>query len=91
MAIAAERDRALAEFVPIYLERRAVKVRPRPIATLRDRTRHALAAFGNVPLRDLERMRSGVACWRATLPEQAGHRIAQRHWPPQPDGLLLSR
>src|SRR5215211_2851948 len=39
--------------------------------------RHATAAFGDVPLRELERMTNEVAAWRARLPERAGHGIAQ--------------
>jgi integrase len=74
---AARPDMTLSEFVPVYLERHAVGVRPRTIATLRDRLRHATAAFGDVPLRDLERMTNEVAAWRARLPERAGHGIAQ--------------
>jgi integrase len=67
----------LAELVDVYLERHAVHVRPRTIATLRDRLRHALAAFGDEPLRELERMSADIAGWRATLPPRAGHGIAQ--------------
>jgi hypothetical protein len=70
-------DMTLADFIPVYLERHAVGVRPRTIATLRDRLRHATAAFGDVPLRDLERMTNEVAAWRARLPERAGHGITQ--------------
>lgn len=67
----------LAELVHLYLERHAAAVRPRTIATLRDRLRHASAAFGDVPLHDLERMTNEIAGWRARLPERAGHGIAQ--------------
>jgi hypothetical protein len=52
-------------------------VRPATIATLRKRLRHAVAAFGDVPLADLERMSDEVAGWQAKLPERAGHGIAQ--------------
>jgi integrase len=52
-------------------------VRPRTIATLRDRLRHATKAFGDVPLRDLERMTHELAGWQAQLPPRAGHGIAQ--------------
>src|SRR5215211_7788000 len=38
-------DMTLAEFVPVYLGRHAVGVRPRTTTTLRDRLRHATAAF----------------------------------------------
>jgi integrase len=67
----------LAELVELYLERHAAAVRPRTIATLRDRLRHAVAAFGDEPLRDLERMADEIAGWRAKLPPRAGHGIAQ--------------
>ena len=57
----------LAEVVALYLERHAATARPWTIATPRERLRHAVAAFGDVPLRDLERMASEIACgrWRA--------------------------
>jgi integrase len=67
----------LSEFITIYLERHAVTVRPRTIATLRDRLRHSVAAFGDVPLRELERMPNEIAGWQAQLPTRAGHGIAQ--------------
>lgn len=51
--------------------------RARTIATLRDRLRHAVAAFGEVPLRDLERMTNEIAGWQAQLPPRAGHGITQ--------------
>jgi hypothetical protein len=63
----------LAELVDLYLERHAATVRLRTIATLRERLRHATAAFGNVPLRDLERMASEIAGWRARQPERVRH------------------
>jgi integrase len=58
----------LAELVDLYLERHAATVRPRTIATLTERLRHATAAFGDVPLRDLERMVSEIAGWYARQP-----------------------
>ncbi len=61
----------------LYLERHAAGVRPRTIASLRDRLRHALSAFGDVPLRHLERMTNEIAGWQAQLPPRAGHGIAQ--------------
>lgn len=67
----------LAEFVELYLERHAATVRARTIATLRDRLRHSLAAFGDVPLHELERMPDVIAGWPAKLPSRAGHGIAQ--------------
>jgi integrase len=71
------RDLTLAELIEVYLERHAVSVRPRTISTLRDRLRHALAAFGDEALSELERMSDEIAGWRAQLPPRAGHGIAQ--------------
>jgi integrase len=59
----------LSELVELYLDRYAARVRPRTIATLRERLRHAVTAFGDAPLRDLERMASEIAGWRARQPE----------------------
>jgi hypothetical protein len=70
-------DITLAELVELYLERQAAAVRSRTIATLRDRLRHAVAAFGDVPLRELEGMSDEIAGWQAGLPPRAGHGIAQ--------------
>jgi hypothetical protein len=63
----------LAELVELYLERHAANARPRTIATLRERLRHATAVFGNVPLRELERMAGDIAAWRARQPERVRH------------------
>jgi integrase len=59
----------LAELVELYLERHAASVRARTIDTLRERLRHAVTAYGDVPLRDLERMSGDLAGWRARQPE----------------------
>jgi integrase len=61
----------LGEFVPLYLERHGAGVRPRTIDALRWRLGIAITAFGDVPLRDLERMSGELASWRATLPERS--------------------
>lgn len=61
----------LAEFVPLYLERHAAGVRPRTVEALRWRLGVAVEAFGDIPLRDLERMSGEVASWRAKLPERS--------------------
>lgn len=58
----------LTEFVALYLERHAADVRPRTIATLRERLRHAERRFGTVPLREFERMTDEVAAWQAKQP-----------------------
>lgn len=60
----------LGQFIPLYLERHGATVRPRTIHTLSERLRHAEAAFGNVPLRDLERMSGDLSAWRAQQPER---------------------
>ncbi|UGS34243.1 tyrosine-type recombinase/integrase [Capillimicrobium parvum] len=70
-------DVTLSEFIDVYLTRHAAAVRPRTVATLRDRLHHAERAFGDVPLRDLERMTHEVAGWQDSLPPRAGHGIAQ--------------
>ena len=67
----------LAELVDLYLERHAATVRPRTIATLRERLAHATRAFGDVPLRDLERMRGEIASWQAKLPERSRYGLVQ--------------
>jgi hypothetical protein len=67
----------LAEVVELYLERHVVGVRRRTIDTLRDRLRHAIAAFGDEPLRALERMADEIAGWQAKLPVRARHGIVQ--------------
>lgn len=50
------------------MERHAANVRPRTIATLRERLSHAERAFGDVPLRDLARMGDDIAAWQARQP-----------------------
>jgi integrase len=65
----AQPELTLAELVEVYLERHAAAVRPRTIATLRERLRHATAAFGDVPVRNLERMSGEIAGWRARQPD----------------------
>jgi integrase len=63
----------LAELVDLYLERHAASVRARTIYSLRERLSHAVTAFGDVPLRDLERMPSEIAGWKARQPERVAH------------------
>jgi integrase len=69
-------EHTLAEFVPIYLERRT-GVRERTVTTLRERLRHAEREFGDVPLRELERMTDEIAAWHSTLPERSRYGIMQ--------------
>jgi integrase len=78
-----------AELVDLYLERHAATVRPRTIATLRERLCHqrdlgedeacrcATCSFGEVPLRDLERMAGEIAAWQAGLPERSRYGVVQ--------------
>jgi integrase len=65
----------LAEFVAVYLERHAASVRPRTIDALRWRLGIATEAFGDVTLRDLERMGGELATWQATLPPRSRYAI----------------
>jgi integrase len=67
----------LAELVDVYLERHAAVVRPRTITTLRERLVHATRSYGDVPLRELERMAGELATWQATLPERSRYGIVQ--------------
>jgi integrase len=65
-------DLTLAEFVPLYLERHGANgVRQRTIDALRWRLGVATTAYGDVTLRDLERMSGEIAAWRTTLPERS--------------------
>jgi integrase len=69
-------DLTLAAFVPLFLDRHAATgVRPRTVSDLRKRLGYAVRAFGDVPLRDLERMGGEVAAWQATLPERSRYGI----------------
>ena len=70
-------DLTLAEFVPLYLERHAATVRPRTIQTLGERLPHATRVFGDVPLRNLERMTGELASWQAKLPERSRYEVVQ--------------
>lgn len=65
----------LAAFVPVFLERHIA--RDRTISTLRERLQHAVEAFGDVPLRELEAMTSEIAAWYATLPERSRYGLMQ--------------
>jgi integrase len=65
----------LAEFVPLYLQRHTVGVRPRTITDLRKRLVYAVRAFGDVRLGELERMSGEIAAWQARLPERSRYGI----------------
>ena len=68
-------DLTLAEFVPLFLDRHAPAVRTGTIQGLRERLGYATAAFGDVPLRDLERMSGEIAAWRTRLPDRSRYAI----------------
>jgi integrase len=70
-------DLTLAQLVDLYLERHAVSVRPRTIEVLRERLGYAVRAFGNVSLRELERMSGDIAAWRVRLPEGSRYGVTQ--------------
>jgi integrase len=70
-------EMTLSELVEVYLDRHAAVVRPRTIETLRERLAHATAVYGEVPLRELERMAGELAAWQATLPERSRYGIVQ--------------
>jgi integrase len=84
-----EPERTFGEFVPIYVQRHAATVRPRTIETLRKRLGHrrtlengetcrcATCAFGDVPLRELERLSGEIASWQAQLPERSRYGTMQ--------------
>jgi integrase len=65
---AAKPDLTFAEFIALYIERHAADVRPRTIATLTERLRHAERRFGDVTLHELERMVDEIAGWQAKQP-----------------------
>jgi hypothetical protein len=65
----------LVELVDLFLERHAASVRPRTIKILHERLAYATRAFGDVPLRDLERMSGEIAAWQAKLPERSRYGI----------------
>jgi integrase len=88
-----EPERTFGEFVPVYLDRHAATVRPRTVETLRKRLGHrrkledgetcrcATCAFGDVPLRDLERMSGEIASWQAKLPKRSRYGTIYRPLP----------
>ena len=70
-------DLTLADLVELYLERHAASVRSRTIEALRERLGYAMRAFGEVSLRDLERMSGEIAAWRVRLPERSRYGVTQ--------------
>ncbi len=71
------KDMTLAELVERYLLAHAVGREESTIETLRQRLAHAIDAFGDRPLRDLERMAAQIAAWRASLPAGSRYGIVQ--------------
>jgi integrase len=70
------RDLTLAEFADLYLDRHAAGgARRRTIESLRQRLSYATRAYGDVPLREFERMVDELAGWQTTLPERARYGI----------------
>jgi integrase len=67
----------LAGLIALYLDRHAASVRPRTIETLRERLAHAVRAFGDITLRDLERMSGEIATWQARLPDRSRYGVVQ--------------
>lgn len=67
----------LTALVDVYLERHAATVRPRTIVTLRERLALAERAFGDVMLRELERMSGDIATWQAQLPDRSRYGVVQ--------------
>jgi integrase len=67
----------LTRFAEMYLDRHAVSARDRTIRTLRERLAYATRAYGDVPLRELERMAGELAGWTTTLPERSRYGIVQ--------------
>jgi integrase len=67
----------LVELVDVYLGRHEATRRARTITILRERLAYATDAYGDVPLRELERMAGDLADWQATLTERSRYGIMQ--------------
>ena len=66
----------LAEFVEdVYIPRHARIRAANSIRALRERLARPLDAYGDVPLRELERMSDELAAFRTTLPERFAHDV----------------
>ena len=70
-------DTTLAELVERYLLAHAVGREDSTIETLRQRLAHAIDAFGERRLTELERMAAQIAAWRASLPAGSRYGIVQ--------------
>ena len=64
----------LAELAELFLDRHAAVRSARTVRTLRERLKRPLAAYGDVPLRELERMSGDLADFAARLP--SGYRYS---------------
>jgi integrase len=73
----AQPDLTLAEFCDLYLQRHAAIRRARTIVLLRERLAYANRVYGDVPLRELERMEAELADWQLTLTERSRYGIVQ--------------
>jgi integrase len=67
-------DLTLSDLVTVFLQRHSVVRSERTVQTLRERLARPRAAYGDLRLRDLERMAGDLADFSSTLP--AGYRYA---------------
>jgi hypothetical protein len=67
----------LREHVDRYLDVHAATRDPNTIRVLRERLRRPIVSFGNIWLRDLERMSGDLATWQTTLPERSRYGVMQ--------------
>jgi integrase len=70
-------EMTLSELVDEYLKRHAATRRPRTIVILRERLKHATDAYGDVPLREFERMSADLAEWQTKLSPRYRYGIMQ--------------
>ncbi len=64
-------DLTFSEFVPRFLKAHEAGHEPATVWTLKVRLRRALAEFGDLTLRELERRPAEIAAWKTTLPDGA--------------------
>jgi integrase len=68
-------DLTLDAFCDLYLIRHESIRSARTVRTLRERLARPRAAYGDVPLRKLERMAGELASYRTTLPDRYAHAV----------------
>ena len=68
-------DLTLSQFIDVYLTRHATGARRRTIGSLEQRLGYATQHFGDVRLREFERMVDELAGWHAHLPERSRYGI----------------